>query len=628
MLLFMPRLTSRGYGCYTLILLFSLLYYRSEQPITNIIMERKTTFLAVCLCVSIFLFPCPLPALAESANIMTEYLVKIGKIYYDEGNFVSAIHEFTKAVMIDPNNEEAQYYLKKLGAEGGYFGRSEKRVIEINRLAGEIERYKKALAVLEKENRRKEKVARSLEADKEALRQVVSAKDTENENLRQEITRVQKDFKTQSEKDRLAIARIQKAATEKTRQIDRLNREMDRLNGRLAVVRDRIAVKAAENIGLQTRIKEVRQEAAAQSAKDEALLREMEVAFKTKTREIARLNMEMTKLNDRMAAVQKTISVKEAENIGLRDKVREIRLEARAQADRDGALIQKAQTTIKNKEQEIARLNTDLFELKDRLVAKMALLKEKESTLGATTRKAQGLERELLAKERSWQARTSGYQKEIGKLEEVFDRYKEFKSRSDEEYNAQIKKMHEVIRQNRLQLAFLNDRLVFTEYKLAGRDAAVQGNHKVIARLKNSLFALEKELAVFQGRNLEKGGDARKISRRIAREAEKDKLLKAKDQVIMKLKMNLARAKGEIRALGKSSEKLAALEESLEKIQREVAQQRSPSSEGAFDAAGLEAQIREIQQKIKVVEGLMRDKVDEVQDSEEAESQGISLLRL
>lgn len=563
---------------------------------------RKIVIPLVCL---FFIFSA-VPAHGLSQDVMVQYLIKLGKVYYQKGDFASAIHEFTKAVMVDPGNKEAQDYLRKLGAEGGYFGRSEKQVFDISKLADEIERY-------QKENAKKDKIADVLQLNNKALEDRLALKETENQVLKSEIKQGQKDYRVQ-----------EKMAREKGREVQALNTELTRINTRLSVVNEQIAMKQSENLGLKAKIEEVQKQAKVQSAKDQALLKHMEIALKSKTDELARLSTEKDQLNTRMETVKETISVKEAENIVLKDKIKKIQLAARIQSQKDSEALEKAAKTIESKEQQIVRLNTDYFHLKDQMVAKLVLLKEKENLLRGFGSQGAEAQKELLSKERTWAAKSSAYENEIKKLEQVFERYQKYRDSSEQDYSVQIKKLQEVVRKNRMELAFLNDRLIFTEFKLTGRDKQLGGSNKVIADLKNTLFILEKELATFQAKGVAKQADAKQITKKIEKDIDKDNLLKAQDRVIMDLKVRLAKALADVNTLGKSQEKLAALKQSLEDIKKQL-EAHAAAQNKDLNTALLEAQIREIQQKINNVEGLMPSKVDENNKLEGADKDHLSM---
>ena len=48
---------------------------------------------------------------AQTSQMGADYLVEIGKGYYEDGNMEEAMHEFSKALMIQANHKEAREYL-------------------------------------------------------------------------------------------------------------------------------------------------------------------------------------------------------------------------------------------------------------------------------------------------------------------------------------------------------------------------------------------------------------------------------------------------------------------------------------------------------------------------------------
>jgi len=226
-----------------------------------------------------------------------------------------------------------------------------------------------------------------------------------------------------------------------------------------------------------------------------------------------------------------------------------------------------------------------------------------------------------------WLEKSTKYQQEIENINKIFERYKDHKAQTEEQYDVQIRKLHDVIRKNRIELAFLNDRLLFTEYKLNGRTSEISGKGKVITKLKNSLFELEKELAAFQGKNIEK--DGKQADPRIAQmaheeETKKERLLKTKEKQIKKLKLELAAVRKQMKEMGDNDQKLAALKENLINIKLQLRQQEITFNKNDYDTRFLEAQIKEIEEQLDIVEGLMNGTQDGDGLNDKKELQNIS----
>lgn len=79
-------------------------------------MNNKTVILAsvltLCLCV---------PPAHAGGNAGADFLVKMGKRSLEKGDEKDAIHEFSKALLLDPGHSEAHRYLVQLGCPGGLY---------------------------------------------------------------------------------------------------------------------------------------------------------------------------------------------------------------------------------------------------------------------------------------------------------------------------------------------------------------------------------------------------------------------------------------------------------------------------------------------------------------------------
>lgn len=105
----------------------------------------------------------------QEDNTVASSLVDLGKSFYQEGNRKEAIHEFSKALLVDPYNKEAKEYLKKLGLKSGLYQGVK---TEITDLVGKLD-HREALD--EVERLAKVQDARELEID--VLNQKITARE-------------------------------------------------------------------------------------------------------------------------------------------------------------------------------------------------------------------------------------------------------------------------------------------------------------------------------------------------------------------------------------------------------------------------------------------------------------------
>ncbi|MCB9747278.1 MAG: hypothetical protein H6755_02605 [Candidatus Omnitrophica bacterium] len=91
-------------------------------------------------------------ALAEPmGGTPADFLVEVGIEHYKNDQIEYAIQEFSKALMLDPRNEEARYYLNEMGLKDGLYDVSRTRVTEIAGLSYQILDFKDQVQELEGE---------------------------------------------------------------------------------------------------------------------------------------------------------------------------------------------------------------------------------------------------------------------------------------------------------------------------------------------------------------------------------------------------------------------------------------------------------------------------------------------
>lgn len=100
------------------------------------------------------------PAFAE--NQAADFLVEIGRNSLLKGDVPDAIHEFSKALILEPNNVQALNELKKLGLEGGLYSRSATRTTMTADMAENLKGYQQKVESLEKEKSQLQNVVNAL----------------------------------------------------------------------------------------------------------------------------------------------------------------------------------------------------------------------------------------------------------------------------------------------------------------------------------------------------------------------------------------------------------------------------------------------------------------------------------
>ena len=122
---------------------------------------RRTTFFILLTCfISISYVD---TGLAKSQHEGANLLVQVGVEHYEKGELDQAIHEFSKALMLDPNHSVAKEYLAEFGMEEGLYPGMTTKLTRVADMATQIAEYKKKLVQMEQEKMDLEKKISRLE---------------------------------------------------------------------------------------------------------------------------------------------------------------------------------------------------------------------------------------------------------------------------------------------------------------------------------------------------------------------------------------------------------------------------------------------------------------------------------
>lgn len=158
------------------------------------------------------------------ATMVSDSLVQEGIKLYEEGDQEKAVERLSKALIIDPDNQAAKDYLKKMGMDAGLFQPEKGAVyLEQKDRAREIKDYQDQLNALEREKGEKEKWAQTLAEDKAYLKEAIDQRNRELENLRQELDRMRDEIPGEQEKQESL-----RAQEEQAKAADHLKTRVDR----------------------------------------------------------------------------------------------------------------------------------------------------------------------------------------------------------------------------------------------------------------------------------------------------------------------------------------------------------------------------------------------------------------
>ena len=127
---------------------------------------------------------------AEPQNTPANFLVDVGKDHYAKGQKAEAIHELSKALILDPENAEAKKYLHKLGVEEGLYTSKRTSTDQIADLSQHVNTYKQKIVELERQKKDIEDKFNNLQAERNELYRSNLAKDLEMNLLHDKVNQI------------------------------------------------------------------------------------------------------------------------------------------------------------------------------------------------------------------------------------------------------------------------------------------------------------------------------------------------------------------------------------------------------------------------------------------------------
>lgn len=157
----------------------------------NVIIIRSLSVISLVVTVTLS----SQPVWADKANTPSSFLVEIGRKYLEAGKVNDAIHEFKKALLVNPNYEEAKEELRKLGVP-------EERYQGAKPSSERIREYQHQVAQLENEKLEMEGRINELQAEQDKLHDIFVLKNLELEVLIDKVVKI-KQLREKDRKDQI-----------------------------------------------------------------------------------------------------------------------------------------------------------------------------------------------------------------------------------------------------------------------------------------------------------------------------------------------------------------------------------------------------------------------------------------
>lgn len=313
----------------------------------------------------------------------------------------------------------------------------------------------------------------------------------------------------------------------------------------------------------------------------------------------------------------------ESENLVLKKKLAQVV----EMAQQDQKTIKDLEKNVTQKSEKAQILENDLVEAKQTIESKKEALKEQTAKMKDLQTRISAMEVDLHSKQYDFKDKQLEYEKKLQAIEEEFGHYKSEKAKNEEELQDQLKILKEALAKKIAELNEAQEKLIFVENKLAKSEAAHKATIKEYEDLKKTMSDLEGRLTDLpteiktdqlpvvsvDPKNLPKpkNSDEFMYQQWIARH----------DKLITKLKEKLLWAREQMDYLGRydiklSDQKMAALKEQLAAVKKQLSAQDSSSGGKPTDYALTEERLKDAQQRLEMVEKILREKDEQIQELE------------
>ncbi len=236
------------------------------------------------------------------------------------------------------------------------------------------------------------------------------------------------------------------------------------------------------------------------------------------------------------------------------------------------------------------------------------------------------METEVHSKQYDFKDKQLEYEKKLQAIEQEFGNYKSQKAKNEEELQEQLKILKEALTRKIAELNEAQEKLIFVENKLAKSESEHAVTRKAYEDLKKTMGDLESRLTdlpaeVVSDQMPTVELDIQKFpSPKNENEFMYQEWIKRHDKLITKLKEKLLWAREQMDYLGRydiklSDQKMAALKEELAAVKRQLSLKDQTGQKSA-DYVLMEERLKDAQQRLEIVEKILREKDEQVQELE------------
>ncbi len=208
---------------------------------------RKILWL-IMLCVFFSLMGAagPAPVMAKG-SMVAGHLVQEGIQAYKEGYHREAIHNFSKALLVEPGQAEALRYLRLMGIPEGIYGTGESSMTMEMKLDQAVVEYESRIAELRQENEQQRLDKERLIAEQEQLQQIVAAKEEEHRQIFDDVAEYKEAVDGELRDREAAIAQLKGEKDKQAEAVDTLHQRL-KDSRETMVEQDALVIKKEQEI--------------------------------------------------------------------------------------------------------------------------------------------------------------------------------------------------------------------------------------------------------------------------------------------------------------------------------------------------------------------------------------------
>lgn len=234
------------------------------------------------------LFIFSLPQVVQAADprgLVSDELVNVGKMYYEMGDRQRAIHELTKALLVDPTNKEAVDLLAKMGAEDILYTNGNPDMLQVSEY---VRGYKDRIAALEQENVQKDQQNQSLQEAIDGLKDSISGKEQENQFLLSKIKETQGQADALAAQNKSLSNNLEQKSHDEKGDVVRLNMTLYELKQKMSDNLDAIKQKEEQLSTLESKLNNTEKDLQMVQAKHESDVKQIEQQYEQYKQHVAK----------------------------------------------------------------------------------------------------------------------------------------------------------------------------------------------------------------------------------------------------------------------------------------------------------------------------------------------------